>query len=192
MPQNIVDARSPFLSRQNAQSQSCGTLEAPLALPDVEPKVFATWMQLAFQDELIVDEESQVHECSEQWVLVIKTHLLAEKLGDIKGANTIMDEILRRLRTPISTTHVLPVKYTFEATKPGSKLRTVFVDYAVYTTTDTAFFNNASYEFLQLVSLEFLSWREKHASSLKVSIFDPNAFRMDKRAYHIEAMTSAT
>ncbi|KAF2167296.1 hypothetical protein M409DRAFT_54467 [Zasmidium cellare ATCC 36951] len=157
VPRKLATSRSPLLATNFKEGQ-------PILLPGEEAQVFSIWLQVILQGQVVIDDEENAMDKAQMWSLLVQTYVLAAKLGDAQSMNVTMDEIVRRLRyRPFSGEEPIAqaVKYTFEHTPPDSKLRRVFIDFAVYRASDRNLFSEAgSNDFLSEVVKEYMNWRD--------------------------------
>ncbi|KAK4493952.1 hypothetical protein PRZ48_015138 [Zasmidium cellare] len=181
VPRKVATSRSTLLATNFKEGQA-------IFLPGEDVQVFSIWLQILYQGQVVVDDEDNTLDKAHVWSLLVKTYILSTQLGDVQSTNITTDEIVRRLRyrafggdEPIAQA----VKYTFEHTSPDSKLRRVFVDYAVYRASDRNLFSETgSQDFLSEVAKEYMNWRDHTPTGPFGG--RKGKFGEDVRQYHIK------
>ncbi|KAK4901534.1 hypothetical protein LTR27_001306 [Elasticomyces elasticus] len=92
-----------------------------IELPEDKPHIFADYLHCLYLGTVKFKGKATQD--------LADLYILADKLGDLKGANTIMDRFILCNEAVRTLPLVRDVIYIFEHTAPSSKLRQVVVDY---------------------------------------------------------------
>ncbi|KAK4958107.1 hypothetical protein LTR10_004532 [Elasticomyces elasticus] len=128
--EDIITERSPFFAAA-AAARWKSTLTPDITLPEDKPGIFSDYLQCLYMGTVPKDND---HERD-----VFDLYILADKLGDLKSANTIMDSIIQWYGADDVIPKVSFANYVFGKTASGSKLRALLVDYWVLESTSESF-----------------------------------------------------
>ena len=94
---NLVCLRSTFFAAACSERWSQGRV-SPICLPDYSPDVFSAYLEVLHTDRLNygVNDEPESSLERTDWVELMRLYMLADKLGDIFSADSVMNEILER------------------------------------------------------------------------------------------------
>ncbi|KAK5679878.1 hypothetical protein LTS10_007826 [Elasticomyces elasticus] len=163
---DIITRRSPFFKAATLARWN-GT--RPIELPDDKPKVFAEYLHCLYVGSYSMDS-TRSRTARKETVLIqaIDLYVLADKLGDLETANTVIDSIpgwsdeLSWQPTSRTTAHA------YAQTSEGSPLRSLLVDFSIQegiaadfkgapTSGPSKFYMDVSHEYLRRVSRKITS-----------------------------------
>lgn len=133
VPKNLLCARSTFFNAACSEKWSEGPTTL-IGLPDDDPALFSIYLQLLYTDRLVTEGDDAVEAGGTQWITLMKAYVLADKLGDTKAANAVLDDILKQLkRCKIGTgPSGIAMQYAYDHTvNVTSPLRKMLVDYCL-------------------------------------------------------------
>ncbi|KAK5724473.1 hypothetical protein LTR15_004518 [Elasticomyces elasticus] len=116
--------RSTFFKAAVAQRWTSEGQAKAVELPEDEPDVFSYYLQCLYFDTVCHDEMVNTS--------LLDQYILADKLGDLFSANTIINKIIRNSSETRSIPSATSVNYAYEKTTPNSPLRRLLVDFYVY------------------------------------------------------------
>lgn len=107
--------------------------EGVVPLPDDQPEIFSLYANLLYTDRLAT-RQTDPEKKADEFTLLARLYVLAEKLQDVKAKNDIIDAMLAKSRAEglVSTKPPLTmdaVAALYEGTPEGSQARKLFVDF---------------------------------------------------------------
>ncbi|KAK5124927.1 hypothetical protein LTR85_001117 [Meristemomyces frigidus] len=141
---DIICERSPFFRAACAARWQDSDAERDVKLIDDDPEVFTLYLQCVYRESATVDlaeakvevaTKHNVDECPESdavFAILAEAYILADKLGDTRSCNLIIDEYIScsdQLGCIPTTVDIMPV---YENTPSGSPLRALTVDYYLF------------------------------------------------------------
>nr|OQO21010.1 hypothetical protein B0A51_12874 [Rachicladosporium sp. CCFEE 5018] len=122
--EDIFLPRSTFL--RAARSQDWATSETITDLTDEKPMVFEAYLHCVYRDEVNANYKSNgTHQP------LFELYVLADKLGDAKTANVIIDEIVAR-SDDIDISTANEARYVYTHSIAGRPLRKLLIDLLVH------------------------------------------------------------
>lgn len=183
--------RDAHHSKWNKDSRNWTGLDEPVILPNDCPHVFVDYARWVYLGAFPFDVHPQASEdvCSR----LVKLYLMADKLGDDKTANVMIDEIFvagqNGLETYQHEQHLINDVYS--STKPGNHLRALFTDMMVYGGYIDQWPNESPsgyhHEFNQDILTKLMRIKSSNRESTVEQAFDPGVLqtKVHNCAYHI-------
>ncbi|KAK5126884.1 hypothetical protein LTR08_004551 [Meristemomyces frigidus] len=120
---DVICSRSSFLK---AACEQWMKERKPVELLDDEPHVFDLWLQCVYLQKPPAVENHAV-----TFELLYGTYILSDKLGDLRSANLVIDEIVRLNDKAKKLPSIEADALAWSGTPANSRLRVLLVDYFV-------------------------------------------------------------
>lgn len=151
---DIISERSSFFKAACNERWSRADSSKTVKLPDDNAEIFSVYLNCVYKNVVITHElesaEADVLDepegaetetfgldptaiaCEKKFALPIRTYILADKLGDLKSCNLIIDEIIVLSDQWDKIPSYMSYDTVYMNTAPGSPLRGLLVDYCVH------------------------------------------------------------
>ena len=140
----ILTKRSPFIEAACSQRWNTPGPFRPIELPDDDIRAFDMYLNCMYTNRVNTDDAYDAGPGEEEWCedqrmrrLMLRTYILADKLGDIVTANLLLDGILDVYNSDQSAPSVDTIDFVFSSTAPDTPLQRLFIDIYVYADSGT-------------------------------------------------------
>ena len=127
-----ICSRSRFFEAASAVKWQCG--RKPVTIEDEDPETFDHYLRVAYGAPLLEAPDNQ----GNAFLDFVKVYLLADRLGDLKSANALIDEMIRYSDTCDSIPGIPSINLIFEKSAESCPLRRLAIDWEVHETSEGA------------------------------------------------------
>ena len=129
IPTDLISNRSKFF--KSACSERWNVDGKPIQLADEDPQTFGHYLKCVYENEVKVEDN--------KYIPLVSLYVLADKLGDFRSANIVIDHIMRRSDETNSVPSKSTITAVMERTVEKSPLRRLMIDFYVHEAAETFF-----------------------------------------------------
>lgn len=122
---SVLIERSPFFRAARSDRWTSQTEDLPTKLDDHEVEAFQDYLYCVYKDRVPLVTMNK----DANFTRLVKLYILADKVGDLRTSNMVIDEIIRHSDATQAIPSESVLALVYDCTPPKSPLRKLMVDY---------------------------------------------------------------